>query len=233
MYQGGLLKPEEAMHKSKASRDSMSMLTVYTQLNRRPGEASKYKFRFNRRRYEAKSITIFPSYLDSNDKRLGDLALIELTEAVTNTSPAVLNKTFNELGDTFTAVGFGVSGIASLPEEVDRYHTKLAGQNIIDTLTGGSHGQHPTLLGYDFDKPGDTQYNLYGNSLPLPLEHICGGGDSGGGMFRETANGWELIGICTGSSTDVGIMMKTGYYGQSATYTRVSVFYDWIRKGMN
>ena len=64
----------------------------------------------------------------------------------------------------------------------------------------------------------------------MPLEYMCGGGDSGGGLFRQTQGKWELIGICSGADIDVEQLMKTGYYGQQMHWTHVSLFADWIRQ---
>ena len=147
-------------------------------------------------------------------------------------APAVLNRAFDELGSTITNVGFGASGNASLPEDVGLYHVKLAGQNIVDSLSGSLHNGKPTLLDFDFDYPGGPQYNVMGSSVPLRLEHLCGGGDSGGGMFRQTDKSWELIGIASGAETNIQRLLKIGYYGNKGSYTRVSVFYDWIEQHM-
>lgn len=67
-----------------------------------------------------------------------------------------------------------------------------------------------------------------GSATPRPLEYICGGGDSGGGLFRQIENHWELIGICAGSSTDIPQLLKTGYYGQIMSWTRIAGFEKWI-----
>jgi secreted trypsin-like serine protease len=68
-----------------------------------------------------------------------------------------------------------------------------------------------------------------GSATPLPLEFIVGAGDSGGGLFKKTKTGWKLIGITSGSGTEVERLMKTGYYGHIMRWTRVSVFEPWIK----
>jgi secreted trypsin-like serine protease len=71
-----------------------------------------------------------------------------------------------------------------------------------------------------------------GSSIPQPLEYICSGGDSGGGLFREGKNGWELIGLCSGAGTNMEMLLATGYYGQTMNWTRVSTFNDWIKQSI-
>lgn len=233
IFSGRTITPAIAATYSQSLRDSMKRVIFYQCVNERIGKAGNYQFRFGRRMYKGKSIRILPAYMDSATKGQYDIALIELEEPVTNTVPATLCKTFNEQGDHITIVGFGVSGNAADPEDVGPYYTKLAGQNMVDTLYGAYYNGHPTLLGFDFDHPSLKQYNLMGGSAPLPLECLCGGGDSGGGMFRQAGNNWELVGICSGSNTDISLLMKTGYYGQSGSYTRVAAFYSWITTSIN
>jgi secreted trypsin-like serine protease len=82
------------------------------------------------------------------------------------------------------------------------------------------------LFPREFVSPKDKT----GIHVPRPLEYICSGGDSGGGLFRQKGNGWELIGICGGGGggVDLQILMKTGYYGQKMSWTRLSPFTSWI-----
>jgi hypothetical protein len=104
---------------------------------------------------------------------------------------------------------------------------------MIDSLEGYDHNGYKALISFDFDHPNKPQYNLMGDSKPVSLEYMPGGGDSGGGMFRQRKDGtWELIGICSGGGTDIELLMKIGYYGNVGKFTRVSVFYDWITSSM-
>jgi hypothetical protein len=75
-----------------------------------------------------------------------------------------------------------------------------------------------------------------GSATPLPLEWKPGGGDSGGGLFRQVKGQWQLVGIITGgphSGLDMEQYAKTGgYYGSITENARVSAFYDWIKGTM-
>lgn len=208
-------------------------IILYVPTNRRLDDITRYDFRFNRVRYRGKLMKVLPAYMDSATNGQCDIALIELEEPVKNCTPATLATAFDELHSLATIVGYGVSGNATKPEEVDEYGYKLAGQNMIDTLEGYTYNGRPAMLGFDFDYPGQPKYNLMGSNKALPLEGFCGGGDSGGGMLRQRKDGsWELIGICSGGGTDIDNLFTIGYYGNSGRYTRVSVFYDWIKQGI-
>ncbi|HYF03256.1 MAG TPA: trypsin-like serine protease, partial [Patescibacteria group bacterium] len=180
------------------------------------------------KKYRGKSLKIFPTYGDSATAGTCDLAVVELADEVKGISPAVINTAFNELGANVVGVGFGASGIAGKPSTVKFRNKKIAGENIIDSLAGYELNGVSTLLQCDFDHPTNAECNQMGTALPRPLEYICTGGDSGGGLFRQTVNGWELVGICSGSAVNIDRLMKTGYYGQVMSWTRVSVFNDWI-----
>lgn len=214
-------------------RSGNQRIIIYQPVNRRLDDITKYHFRFNRIKYAAKRMKTFPAYLDSATRGQFDIVLIELDQPVTSCKPTSLCATFDELNSLATMVGYGTSGKANKPQEVDEYGYKLAGQNMIDTLQGYYYNNHPAILGFDFDHPDKPEYNVTGSNKPVALESLCGGGDSGGGMFRQRKNGeWELIGICTGSGTDLQRLLTIGYYGNSGEYTRVSVFYAWLQKEM-
>jgi Trypsin. len=223
--------------KSDIKHDTMMhngrQMIMHTQTNRRMDDISHYDFRFNRIRYRGKLMKVLPAYMDSATNGQCDIALIELEEPVTNCKPATLCTSFDELRSIATLVGYGVSGNASKPEEVDEYGYKLAGENTIDTLQGYQYSDKPALLGFDFDHPEKPQYNHMGNTKPLAMEGFCGGGDSGGGMLRQRKDGsWELIGICSGGGTNIDNLFTIGYYCNTGQYTRVSVFQDWIKQGI-
>ena len=125
-------------------------------------------------------------------------------------------------------VGFGASGPANRPDFVSIQNKKIAGENVIDSVGGQKYLGFETLLICDFDIPTRKDCNKLGSPTPRPLEYICSGGDSGGGLFRQKNNTWELIGICSGSGVDINQLMKTGYYGHTMEWTRVSLFTNWL-----
>jgi hypothetical protein len=218
----------ESDFKKKKVKMNGSTISVKQPVRERVADITEFTFRFNKQRSFGKVLHIYPVYLDENQKHQCDIALIELAEPITSAVPMKLNITMDELGAIVTGVGYGASGIASKPETVEQWGEKVAGENTIDKLEGFLLNGNRTLLVADFDHPQDTSCNKMGSAQPLPLEYICSGGDSGGGLFRKTGNGWELVGITSGGGVDIQQFFKTGYYGQVGKWTRVSVFHEWI-----
>lgn len=207
-----------------------AQLISYIPYNFRVTDFSKVYATFHGRKTRVKRGIIHPAYLDSLTKGSCDLALLELEQPVTSIVPARMSSTLDELHADVTGVGYGASGRADKPESVKLEHKKIAGQSVVDSIGGPEFENHKTLLFCEFVAPGDTT----GMHAPRPLEYICSGGDSGGGLFRQTADGWELIGICGGGGggIDLQVLMKTGYYGQKMSWTRVSPFTGWIAEQM-
>ena len=203
-----------------------AQMVFYAPTNSRVTDFSKVHVTFGKRRIKVKRGIIHPAYLDSLTRGSCDLALLELEQAVTTIKPAKRSCTFDDLHSDVTGVGYGASGRADKPESVKLEHKKIAGQSVVDSLGGPEFGAYKTLLFCWFVSPD----NKNGPHVSRPLEYICGGGDSGGGLFRQVGNDWELIGICGGggSGVDLQILLTTGYYGQKMSWTRVSPFIGWI-----
>ena len=203
-----------------------------------PARIEDYSFRFNGRKYIGKTMKIYHSYLDSLNQGTtdfsGDLVLIELTDTVEGVIPAMLNTHFDERNVVITGVGYGASGPADNAGDVGPFGEKIAGQNVVDEIAGFEVNGRPSLLAFDFDHPTRKDRNRMGSAKPLPLEWGPGGGDSGGGLFRQVNNKWELVGIITGgprSGLDMAHYMKTkGFYGGISENARVSVFSEWIKE---
>lgn len=204
-------------------------IILFNPYNERVAAPEHVTFIIKGQRFQAKRIVLHPAYLDSATKGDCDVALIELEKACKEVKPARMNTAFDELGAAVVGVGFGASGIASDPETVALRNRKIAGENVIDSIGGHLYAGLPASMFCDFDAPGRTDCNVMGSAKPRPLEYICGGGDSGGGLFRKKEGAWELIGICTGSYFELERLLKTGYYGQTMSWTRVSVFQKWIQ----
>lgn len=208
-------------------------VTTYKQVNKHVGTAEDYTFRFNRKGYRGKKIAIMPAYLAEATKGKCDIAVIELDEPVKDIQPAILSSSFDELHALVTGVGFGASGPASDAEQVGLFLEKIAGQNIIDSIGGYVYNKQSTLLMVDFDKPFVESVNILGDANPILLEYCVGGGDSGGPLFRQTKDGWKVIGVCSGTSLTLEKFMVQGYYGQLSIWTRVSAFNSWIETTIN
>jgi secreted trypsin-like serine protease len=207
-----------------------AQMVLYVPGNPRVTDFSKVYATFNGRRSRAKRGTIHPAYLDSLTKGSCDIALLELEQPVTSIGPAKMSSTFDELHSDVTGVGYGASGRADKPESVKLEHKKIAGQSVVDSLGGPEFGNHATLLFCRFVSPD----NKTGPHVSRPLEYICGGGDSGGGLFRQVGDDWELIGICGGGGggIDLQVLMTTGYYGQKMSWTRLAPLMGWIAEQM-
>ncbi|MXV14063.1 trypsin-like serine protease [Hufsiella ginkgonis] len=191
-----------------------------------PVEAAKCHARFGDRDYAVKLIRIHPDY--GKNPSSADLAFIGLAAEVTKVKPARLNTTPDELGAAVVGVGYGASGFSSKPAEVTQSRKKLAGQNMVDSLGGRLLNGNRTTLICDFDSPLEPSWNRIGSAKPLPLEYICSGGDSGGGLFRKGRKGWELVGLCHNSESGISTLLTQGYYGLLMEWTRISVYHHWI-----
>lgn len=207
---------------------------IHNQVRSWAGKPAGYYFRFRGKYYQGSSITIFPGYTDPGSKERFDLAVVTLAEPVKDVIPATLGTATDELHARAVGVGYGASGIASKPEDVNAIGEKIAGENMIDELAGNVYKGNLSLMKCDFDRPvKEMDCNKCGDGKPLPLEYVSTGGDSGGGLFRQNNDKWELIGILSGGGTDIDQLLRTGYYGQTMLWTRVSLFYDWIMEQMN
>ncbi|MBS1560245.1 MAG: trypsin-like serine protease [Bacteroidetes bacterium] len=220
---------------TRADTIKMSGQTIisYTPVNTRVTDVSTIIVVIGGQKIKAKRLVLHPNYLDSATNGSCDLALIELERPVTRVSSAALNARYDEFHSVVVGVGYGASGPAHKPDLVGLFGKKIAGENVIDSLGGLKYLDRETLLMCDFDHPTNAECNRIGSATPRPLEYVCAGGDSGGGLFRQRDGTWELIGICSGSNLDVDRLMKTGYYGQQMQWTRVSAFRDWVNAQMH
>jgi len=201
---------------------------VYNHSNERVINPNKLSVLINGHKRMVTKIIIHPYYLDSLTKGSCDLAVLELSQPLTEVLPAKINTKHDELNAFVVGVGFGASGPADKPELVGLFNKKIAGENTIDSIGGQEYNGFLTLLMCDFDHPTKGNCNKMGSNVPRPFEYICSGGDSGGGLFRLKNKAWELIGITSGSGIELEQFLQTGYYGQTMEWTRASVFNDWI-----
>lgn len=205
-------------------------VVTYMPYNHRVTDVKELSVVFKGQKRKIKNLWLHPFYLDSLTKGSCDIALLELESSLDNITPTNINTEFNEQNSNVVGVGYGASGPADRPDLVSNYDKKIAGQNVVDSISGTKYMGFETLLICDFDHPTRKDCNKTGSPTPRPLEYVSTGGDSGGGLFRKKDNKWELIGICAGSNTDIDQLMKTGYYGQIMEWTRVSAFTNWIEK---
>ncbi|SKA28503.1 trypsin-like serine protease [Novilysobacter spongiicola] len=152
--------------------------------------------------------TLFRVLLASSD----DIALIELTEPVTDVAPAAINKSGDEFDQVVKIMGKGATGNGVTGYEFsDSHRTELRrAYNKITSADG-------RWLCYIFDKPSDA----------LPLEGGSGSGDSGGPILIQTEKDWILAGPTSWSDPQSAIRTP-GRYGQISCNVRLSHYSDWI-----
>ncbi len=98
--------------------------------------------------------------------------------------------------------------------------------HFIDLNTDPVSDPSGNMLFVDFDNPWDVaeKANWFGGSnTPLALEGALTSGDSGGGIFMDTAEGLKLIGVDSGAYPQ-----NNGKYGVVTRIARVSSHIDWI-----
>ena len=206
---------------------------MFTSINERISDPGKFYFDLNGEKSKAKSITIHPGYFGGSTNECCDIAVVELVNPYLTIPKPKLNNSLDELSSNVIGVGFGASGIADNPKTVKLEGKKIAGENVIDSIGGPYYSGHQTLLICDFDNLKRKDCNKTGSPVPRPLEYMCSGGDSGGGLFRKKNKTWELVGLCHGSRIDTEQFLKTGYYGQIMDWIRISNFTDWINTCLN
>lgn len=160
-----------------------------------------------------------------------DVALLHISSA-SNVRPAALYEGTDEVGHQATLVGFGTSGNAvsaitnPLPPGIKR-----AGHNMIDQVGGMVQIRPipPWYLISDFDHPSNESFNRTGSAMPLPLEYLVAGGDSGGAVFIRVDDTWALTGIhATGRISVNDSIENDGLYGSLNLSVRIAFIREWI-----
>jgi len=130
-----------------------------------------------------------------------DIALYELNESVSNTTPSPIFTGTPQVGNELTLVGFGAGGDGTTGHNGD-YGTKRVGTTAIDEVTS-------TLIHWRFDD------NTESNTAP---------GDSGGPAFLVVNGVYHVAGVTSGGDRfDAGI-------GDNSYDTRVDAYEQWINQ---
>ncbi|MFZ9794428.1 MAG: trypsin-like serine protease, partial [Gemmataceae bacterium] len=185
--------------------------------------------------YTADDVTVFPGYSPpgsrSNAIVQNDVALIRLTSPAPGSVTAFdMYRNTDEIGKTFTMVGFGNTGTGAAGATPATYGVKRMGTNTFEATGNGFNPTYFRTLGYDFDD-GTTPYNSITNIYGLPsnlgetsgatlIETAVNHGDSGGPGFIEV-NGTPFIAGIAGSITDTN-NFPNGSFGSGGFYARVS-----------
>jgi secreted trypsin-like serine protease len=182
--------------------------------------ATGLKFTVGGSTYSASSWVYHPLW--NGNLSLGyDIGLAQLSTSVTNINPATRYTGSSELGKTGTMVGYGMTGTGKTGATTFD-GKKRAAQNVID----GTYNSTGRILAVDFDNPKNKRDNVYGSSTPLNLEGLIAPGDSGGGLFINSASGPLLAGVTSfGAAWDGKVDSD---YGDIGGFMRVSKLNSWI-----
>lgn len=216
-------------------------------------EVTALAFNIGGQSYSARSWVQHPDWISNPTVSLSqgsDLALFQLSSAVSGITPASLYTGTQELGSEVTFFGAGLTGSGTSGLQSNSSADLFAGNNTIDRIISPSSGG---LLAFDLDD-GTTERNtlgssglfdIYGNSVSTSPDWSLEGdssdwfqtafeastapGDSGGPAFADFGNGPELIGL---TSWGVNPSEPSNPYGSGLgdiTYlTRISSHADWI-----
>jgi hypothetical protein len=175
--------------------------------------------------YRIERVVVYPDWHHDADMPV-DIALVRLTESVTDVVPARPYTGTDELGMIATLVGRGQQG-TGLTGPIPVEGTVLAATNrvesTLDVFPGtAARGQYPAegfQLRFTFDAPGDPN--------TTDLEGVSGGGDSGGPAYIKRGDVLYVIGVSSGQDARPA-NRQVGHYGVFEYYTRVSQFEKWI-----
>jgi hypothetical protein len=151
--------------------------------------------------YTTDRLFVHPNFRLSRlgSDRANDIAIMELSRAVTGVTPSPIFRDTPEVGQVLTLVGFGAGGTGDAGQNGD-FGTKRAGTTPIDQVTS-------TLIRWEFDDNSES------NTAP---------GDSGGPAFLHIDGIYYVAGITSGGDrADAAI-------GDDSFDTRVDVYADWI-----
>lgn len=143
-----------------------------------------------------------------------DIALIKLTNAVTDVEPIAIYDGDDEIGSIVKIIGKGATGTGLTGHNMHGLNrTEL--RRAFNTITSAND----RWICYVFDDPAKA----------LPLEGKTGSGDSGGPALVQEGSEWKLAGLASWGFI-VGDVRTTnpGLYGQLTCNVRLSRYVEWI-----
>jgi len=156
----------------------------------------------------ADEVFLAPGY--SGVEQGVDLALLYFETPFTSAAPADIYEGAVQVGDVASIVGYGLTGTPATGASAAQDGVKRAGQNVIESTTLSDD-----YLFYRFSRSGDPNFlELGAQGLP---------GDSGGGWFIDTPEGFQLAGISSGGSANPA-------YAASTTAVQVALGLDFINE---
>lgn len=166
--------------------------------------------------------------------QMNDLTIIRLSSSVTGVTPIPFYTGSAEQGQTFTMIGYGLTGTGATGATTSD-GLRRGANNVIDAANASqvSSGLPSTSYLFDFDQPPftpNTSFNL-GSNVPLTLEGMIALGDSGGGDFAMIDGTLYLVGVHSYVAAPSGAVPNSGY-GYLGGSTRVSLFSDFIEQNI-
>lgn len=200
--------------------------------------------------FSIQTVLIHPEYDSANS--VNDLAIVWLSESVPSEAQRYnLYRSNDEIGQTFTAVGYGKTGLGSKGYSTNQPTTpaRVKSQNVFEADAaslkielGANVGWNPTdqQLIADFDDGSQTHDSL-GRLMKLTnlglgnSEGLIAQGDSGGPAF--------INGLIAGVASYVSSMgtdliepdvdsISNSSFGEIAAWQRVSSYQQWIDQSL-
>lgn len=148
-----------------------------------------------------------------------DIALVKLTEPVTDVAPVAIYKDSDESGQIVKIVGKGATSTGATghdPRGPNRTELRRAFNKITSA--------YDRWFCYVFDEPPSA----------LPLEGMLGNGDSGGPVLIQIEDQWLLAGVASWKVVQGNVMTaRPGRYGQITCNVRLSHYIEWIESVMS
>ncbi len=166
-----------------------------------------------------------------------DIALVQLTKAITGVAPASLYTGAGELGQTAYSVGFGARGTGSTGNTAGGDNQRRGATNILEQTSSVFTGWATDYLIADFDSHlvSNTRFTQFGSdNNPLALEGSISFGDSGGATFINDGGTWKVVGVHSWLDGLLPINGVPGDGTDNSSYTdlygvtRVSSHSGWI-----
>ncbi len=143
-----------------------------------------------------------------------DIALVKLTQPVTDVAAVAIYKDSDEPNQIVKIVGKGATGTGATghdPKGPNRTELRRAFNKITSA--------HERWFCYVFDEPRSA----------LPLEGIGGNGDSGGPALIQVDGQWLLAGVSAWKFLQGDVRTaRPGRYGQTSCNVRLGHYIEWI-----
>ena len=169
-------------------------------------------------RVQAEEVYYHPDWFNDQGSTNGDLALIRLSEAITDASYTPLYQGSTPYDTEVALVGYGGSGTGLTGWTGGYDILRRAGTNVLEG--GDPYGWGEEFLSFDFDKPDLGE--------ATNLEAMLMFGDSGGAVMTMVNGQWQLIGVNTFIAVNSDDPLDYGMYGDLMGCTSVEFHRDWI-----